>query len=182
MLGDACRRLDAAGATLEIVPFPPVLDALRSYGTIVMHEAARVHETEFLATPEHFGDDLQALFARGLEQGEADYRAALEARRDFAGQLASLLASGFDALLCPTTLVTAPLIGAKTVAVGSRELDVRDALLTCTCPFSLIGVPALSLPAGFAEGLPVGLQVIGDRGNDRALLSLARWMERGMES
>lgn len=180
VLGAACRRLGAAGATLEIVPFPPVLEALRSYGTIVMHEAARVHEAEFLATPEHFGPDLRALFARGLEQDESDYRAALEARRDFAGQVAALLASGYDALLCPTTLVTAPLIGASTVAVGSREVDVRDALLSCTCPFSLIGVPALSLPAGFVDGLPVGLQVIGARGADRELLGLGRWIEGGL--
>ncbi len=48
-----------------------------------------------------------------------------------------------------------------------------------SCAFvSLLGVPALSLPAGFAAGLPVGLQIVGPRGDDSGTLRLARALEK----
>ncbi len=44
-------------------------------------------------------------------------------------------------------------------------------------PVSFAGLPAVSVPAGFAEGLPVGVQLIGGFGQDWALLDLAQSLE-----
>ena len=49
---------------------------------------------------------------------------------------------------------------------GSR-MAVREAVLGQTLPFSFAGVPTLSLPYGFHEGLPLGLQVVGRRDGRR---------------
>jgi amidase len=45
-------------------------------------------------------------------------------------------------------------------------------------PFTLLGVPCLTLPAGEATGLPLGLQLVATYRNDLRLLRIARWCER----
>ncbi len=181
----ACSALVDAGAAVEERRLPGLLPSLESYGTIVVHEAARVHEAELAATPAHFGLDLRELFERGLASDEEAYRAALEARVRFAEEVATLL-EDVDALIAPTTLVTAPPIEAEQVEAaegpeGRLELGIREALLICTCPFSMIGVPAISLPVGEHEQLPVGLQLIARRDGDEHLLALASWIEGILE-
>jgi Asp-tRNA(Asn)/Glu-tRNA(Gln) amidotransferase A subunit family amidase len=48
-------------------------------------------------------------------------------------------------------------------------------------PWTLLGVPALSLPAGFgAKGLPLGLQLVGAYRQDLHLLHVAKWVERAL--
>ena len=47
-----------------------------------------------------------------------------------------------------------------------------------TRPINYLGLPSLSIPAGFTKsGLPVGMQLVGTGGEDSALLSVAAWCE-----
>jgi Asp-tRNA(Asn)/Glu-tRNA(Gln) amidotransferase A subunit family amidase len=78
--------------------------------------------------------------------------------------------ASFDAVL------TSPAIGEAPHGLA----DTGDAVF-CT-PASLFGAPAIALPAGRgAKGLPLGVQLVGRRGHDRALLSTARWVERVLD-
>ncbi|MBT6059665.1 MAG: amidase, partial [Anaerolineae bacterium] len=70
----------------------------------------------------------------------------------------------YDLLLLPSTAVTAPPIEGKD-AVEQAKLLTRF-----TAPFNLIGVPAISLPCGFADGLPIGLQIVGAAWNESKVL------------
>jgi amidase len=61
---------------------------------------------------------------------------------------------------------------------GVAQETYIDWMATCYS-VSCMGLPAISVPAGFSpEGLPVGLQIVGRRGEDRAVLALARAFER----
>lgn len=74
----------------------------------------------------------------------------------------------FDALITPTSPITAWRLGEK--ANDPISLYLAD---VCTIPVNLAGLPALSLPCGFAHGLPVGLQLIGKHFEDQRLLEFA---------
>jgi amidase len=57
--------------------------------------------------------------------------------------------------------------------VAGRKMDTYHRWMEVVVPASLIGLPALSVPVGFgAEGLPMGLQLIGKRGQDAQVLRL----------
>ena len=85
----------------------------------------------------------------------------------------------FDALICPTMALPAPEAGRD-----DRDFDWEDASgryhgLDMTCPFNNVApCPALSVPSGFSgDGLPTGLQIVGRRHDDRAVLEIGAALE-----
>lgn len=79
----------------------------------------------------------------------------------------------FDALVAPTSPTVAFPLGARTDDPLAMYLsDV------CTLPVSLAGLPGLSLPCGFSEGLPVGLQIIGPALGEPTIFRIAAAYER----
>jgi Asp-tRNA(Asn)/Glu-tRNA(Gln) amidotransferase A subunit family amidase len=103
---------------------------------------------------------------------DARERAAVR-RGEIAGELAFALAQ-HDVLLAPSVPVVAPRRDSDTVDLGGgREVTIRQALLSCAVPFTQGPFPALSVPAGEVDGLPVGLQIVGRPGCDEAIIALA---------
>jgi aspartyl-tRNA(Asn)/glutamyl-tRNA(Gln) amidotransferase subunit A len=79
----------------------------------------------------------------------------------------------FDILVCPTAPTPAFKIGEKTD--NPVKMYLEDVM---TVPPSLVGLPAISVPAGQTKsGLDVGVQLIGARGSDALILTLAEEME-----
>ena len=85
--------------------------------------------------------------------------------------------AGVDALLTPTAPGVAFPLGAKTGDPLSMYLN--DVF---TLPANIAGLPALSLPCGLSEGLPVGLQVIANAFDERMLFRVAAAYERATRS
>jgi mandelamide amidase len=86
---------------------------------------------------------------------------------------------GAHALVIPTTPCTAPKVDRQTqFTVGGQEVDFR-VLANNTIPASAAGLPGVSLPIGpDSHGLPIGLELDGLEGEDRALLGLAARVEK----
>ena len=51
----------------------------------------------------------------------------------------------------------------------------------CTLPINIAGVPAISIPAGFVEGLPIGMQIIGRPFGEETILQIAYAYEQATE-
>ena len=117
---------------------------------------------------EGFGSTLRQKAAAGaaiLAERPSWYAAAQNDRADIARSFDAALAD-VDALCLPTMAETAPPIGRGAYAT-------KVPLAVNTRPANLAGTPAVSLPAGTHDGLPVGLQLVAPRGEDDALLSLS---------
>ncbi|MFH1031487.1 MAG: Asp-tRNA(Asn)/Glu-tRNA(Gln) amidotransferase subunit GatA [Chloroflexota bacterium] len=82
----------------------------------------------------------------------------------------------FDALVTPTS----PTIPFK---LGEKVDDPLQMYLSdvCTLPINIAGVPAISIPAGFAENLPIGMQIIGKPFSEETLLQIAYAYEQATE-
>ena len=106
---------------------------------------------------------------------DAYYRKAQRVRALIAEDFRKVFESGVDLLLTPTTPTPAFRAGEKTedpVAMYLADIFV--------CPISLAGLPAVSLPVGRSDGLPVGAQLIAPYFEDGRLLAAAAAIERAI--
>lgn len=88
------------------------------------------------------------------------------------------LFSKYDVLIGPTTPTTAPLLGE--MVNDPLKMYLSD-IFTVMAP--LAGLPAVSVPFGKDEnGLPIGIQITGDRFEEKKILNVARWLEANSAS
>ena len=74
----------------------------------------------------------------------------------------------YDALVTPTSPTVAFKLGEK--LEDPMQMYLSD---VCTLPINIAGIPAISIPAGFVDGLPVGMQVLGKPFNEEMILHIA---------
>ena len=106
---------------------------------------------------------------------DAYYRKAQRVRGLIASDFASVFASGVDLLLTPTTPTTAFRAGEKTADPVAMYL--ADIFVSAV---NLAGLPALSIPVGRSEGLPVGAQLVAPSMGDERMIEAAAALERAV--
>jgi aspartyl-tRNA(Asn)/glutamyl-tRNA(Gln) amidotransferase subunit A len=84
--------------------------------------------------------------------------------------------SRFDALVTPTSPTTPFKIGEK--VDDPLQMYLSD---VCTLPINIAGLPAVSIPAGFADGLPVGMQIIGKPFSEETILKIAHAFQQATD-
>jgi aspartyl-tRNA(Asn)/glutamyl-tRNA(Gln) amidotransferase subunit A len=138
---------------------------LDDVASVIRPEAFETHRANYTADPTRFGPETREL----LEIGKATegWRVAAGHRRG--RELRRSLRQTFDRLdllVTPTTRDTAPVI-------GDRSIETTWTLIAFTYPWSLAGVPVISMPVGFDHrGLPIGCQLIAAWGQEELLLSV----------
>jgi len=121
----------------------------------------------------------RAFLERGRDEGESGRRRALREAGAVRLELERML-SRVDVLVAPVTPTPALEAEVRDLTLGDgRVLDIRrGAISLLTRPANLAGLPAISVPAGWTkEGLPLGVQLIGRRGGEAALIDAVMAVE-----
>jgi len=174
----AVEKIRAAGATVDEVAIPwtrQVNDQWFDLWCVFM--AAFFGET--LATQrEALDPQVAAMMERGLAMNATTVKQIELLRTRMWHDMVPILHS-YDAFICPTCAVTAPLVSQCDDDYVTDNAQGRFVGLDMTCPFNMLPqLPALSLPIGLAaNGLPVGLQIVGPRFADERVLSIAAALE-----
>lgn len=177
---DVFREL---GAKVREISVPLLSRAGAINNAIVPPETAAQHlhwaETWFKGRTIRYGEDVAKLLARGRAVPATDFIRAGRERRALGVALTEIFAREADLLLTPTQAVAATRPGAETIDLGGRTYDALDVMIHFLCGFSLTGVPALALPAGFdSEGMPVSVQIIGRHLDEGRVLGAGHAFER----
>ena len=177
----ALRDLRKAGVQTTDISIP-LLDETEDAGNnIAWVEAMLFHSQQayFPARATEYGEDVRARVEMGAKVSALDYLRALEIQKQFTIQFHMALAeSDADAIVYPSTPIEAPLINQESSRIGNHDYPTRAILLRHNRPANLGGVPAISLPCGFASsGLPVGLQIMGGVSSEVILLRIAKIFE-----
>lgn len=128
---------------------------------------------------EGFGDEVKRRIMLGtyaLSAGyyDAYYKKALKVKTKIIEEYKEVFKS-VDVILTPTSPTTAFKLGEKTEDPLSMYLN--DVF---TVPVNIAGLPGISIPAGFSEGLPVGMQFIGNYFEEGKLLRASHAFEKAM--
>jgi len=169
---EACRRaadaLENAGHRVESIGWDPEPVGL-GYGVV-----RRASMAGFPADPERLGPGIRQLVEQGRRLTAIDYFHAFESATLAANQaVATRLQTGFDFLLTPT-LGTLPMPIDK---VPSFLAEEWARYVQFVLPVSFARVPAVSIPAGLHDGLPVGVQLVGQFCQEYELLDFAEQLE-----
>ncbi len=130
-------------------------------------------------------DDITDYVRDGMERGAAytaaDYAKALGELDQLRGQFDALF-DEYDLLLSPTMAVPAFRVNEHPATIGGEaQVDAFFGYLPFTYPINAIGHPAASVPCGFsADGMPIGLHIIGRKGDEATVLAASAAFERAM--
>src|SRR5215469_1621625 len=161
------RALEAAGHTLHEIAWDP-MPVAHAYQVVRPASVAIMPDD-----PADYGEAVGRLIAAGRRLGVREYLEALRAGLD-AARLVDRALEDHDAILTPT-------LGLPPMPIDEVPPFLGDAWCTYTqfvLPVSFAGLPAVSVPAGLAGGLPVGVQLVGRPRGDWTLLDLAEQLER----
>jgi aspartyl-tRNA(Asn)/glutamyl-tRNA(Gln) amidotransferase subunit A len=172
----AARGLRRRGLRVREVRIPEIEWTVATQLVTLRAEASAVHGRWIRTRPGAYGSDVRTRLQLGALVGGADYVLAQRMRARIRGAIARAFRE-VDVLLLPTTPITAPVVGDRTVRWRSGEEPVAGALVRLTAPFNLAGVPALSVPYGAAAGLPIGVQLVGQWNDEARLLAVGRLIE-----
>jgi aspartyl-tRNA(Asn)/glutamyl-tRNA(Gln) amidotransferase subunit A len=175
----ALAQLEALGMRVVEVEGPSADDVVGPVFAIVSAESRLAHSSIWPALYDQFGPDVQQLLSIPALDGDATV-AALRAVAAYR-QATRRLFNEVDLLASPTTPIVAPPIGAETVELGGSEVAVINATVANTLPYNLAHLPAVSLPCGFVDGLPVGLQLAGAPFDDVRVLRAALAYEQSTD-
>jgi aspartyl-tRNA(Asn)/glutamyl-tRNA(Gln) amidotransferase subunit A len=169
----AARALAGLGATVEEADpaLPPHAEAML---TIWAGAAAMLVAMQPEARRAEIDPGLLAMAEIGRGRTLADWFDA-DATRMALGRAMAACLRRFDALLTPAMPLPAFPAGRDLSAPGQRTwMDWSP----FTWPFNMTGQPAMSVPCGFADGVPVGLQIVGRPFDEAGVLRIARAFER----
>jgi len=192
---DAISTLEDLGASWKEVSLPHTKYALAAYYIIAMSEASsnlarfdglryglrlesdkNWHTTVSEIRAEGFGPEVKRRILLGTYALSAGYygRYYLKALK-----VRTLIKEDFERALKDVDVLVTPTMPFPAFKIGERIQDPLSLYMAdvFTVPINLAGVPAASVPCGFAEGLPIGLQIIGNHFEENAVLRAAKAYE-----
>ncbi|WP_433473723.1 amidase [Spirillospora sp. CA-142024] len=170
------RRLVDRAFDVDIVEGFSKWELFEIFSTLQGKEAFQVHEHHLAADEDLIDPEVRARLHKGREISDRLYAQAEEARQELRAMVDELL-STYDVLALPTVPIVAPPVGDRSVSIDGTDLEVRAALLSLTSPWNMTGSPAISVPAGRLDGLPIAAQLVTAPGNEGLLFAAARTLE-----
>jgi aspartyl-tRNA(Asn)/glutamyl-tRNA(Gln) amidotransferase subunit A len=192
---EALKVFESLGATWEEISLPHTEYAVATYYLLASSEAssnlarfdgvrygvradnpANLLDLYRRSRSEGFGPEVKRRIMLGTYALSSGYYDAYYKK---AQQVRTLIKRDFDQAFEQYDLIIGPTAPTTAFKLGEQVNDPLTMYLNdiCTIPVSLAGVPAISVPCGLAEGLPVGLQIIGKPFDESTVLRAAHAFE-----
>ena len=176
----AVEKLRGLGASVQEVSWPLYHYYESISSVILLSEGAAAHRELVCEKGAGLYEPLRMRLETGLFVSAPDYIRAQQARVLFNRQCHELFDT-VDLLVGPTTPITATKIGVSDVKVGETTMGVIALHTQYLSAFNLNGLPAVTLPCGFTDGLPVGLQIVGRAFEEGTVLRAAGAYEKATD-
>jgi aspartyl-tRNA(Asn)/glutamyl-tRNA(Gln) amidotransferase subunit A len=162
------QQLESVGGFEDIIPSLRVAMA-----AIQRSEAYEVHSDRLAKSPKLFESEVLERLEMSAEVRGWEYIKAMKTREALMTTMAQIF-ERFDLLAMPTLPTTAPELNQREINLQGEVVSVRDAVLSLTSAWNLTGLPAINIPAGLVNNLPIGLQIVAAKDQDFQMLSHLR--------
>jgi len=182
LLVEARRALEERGA--RIVPTgAPDMDVVNAYAHLVMAvEAATLHREWLLDRPHDYADQVRARVEPGLTYPATRYVEALMLRGRIAQEWIDAAIGEADFAMIPAFPIPVPTIDETTRGTNAEIAAMVGRITRNTRGVNYLGLPAVSVPCGFAgNGLPIAFQLVGRPWAEPQLLRTADAYQRVTE-
>lgn len=170
----AASLLSLLGAGIEEVTLPDATD-FEAAGAVIIHaEAFEIHRQQLSASGQQYSRKVFQNIVSGLCLTPDDLARARQAGNRLRTYVDNTVFSRVDLILTATTLTPA-IPFSDFVGEAARWTPMR------TIAFNVTGHPALSVPCGFADGLPLGLQLVARRGDEATLCQIGHAYEQASD-
>lgn len=168
--------IDVIAPDAPLLDLPDVPRARSAAFVITAYEGGHLHREALKADPFGYDPAVRDRLIAGALLPDALYEQALAFRAEYVARIEALVAD-FDVLLAPSAPCIAPLIADPTILIDGEPSPARANLGIHTQSITFTGLPVLAVPLKRLGALPLGLQLIGKRGGEGALLRLAGELE-----
>jgi aspartyl-tRNA(Asn)/glutamyl-tRNA(Gln) amidotransferase subunit A len=192
------KKLEELGAKLEEVSLPHTPYSLAVYYIIAPSEASAnlarydgvkygfsyqgdtMWESMEKTRENGFGPEVKRRIMLGTYALSAGYYDAWYVK---AQKVRTLIRREFDAVFEKYDALITPTSPTVPFKIGERTDDPLAMYLSdiCTLPANIAGIPGISIPAGFVDGLPVGMQVLGKNFSEETILKVAYAYEQATD-
>ena len=180
-LQNTIAALNGEGINIVEIDLPNQTQLSAASQLVLTTEAAALHKRWMIERPQDYGPQVLMRLENGLAVTGVAY---LEAMRWRGPALAAHLAAvnGIDAVLAPVSPMPAPRIDETDIGNGPGAEALIQRVTRFTRPINYLGLPALSIPAGFTTSkLPVGMQLVGRPFDEATLLTIGATFQRATD-
>jgi aspartyl-tRNA(Asn)/glutamyl-tRNA(Gln) amidotransferase subunit A len=177
-LQEALAVLRSRGAIL-IDTQTPDMPLINSMMHLVMAvEAATIHRKWLTHRPEDYALQVRQRIEPGLYYPATRYLEALSLRAHLAQEWLATAMRDADLVFLPTLSIPVPSIAETTLGDPAAVTAKISVITHCTRGINYLGLPSVSVPAGFVDGLPVGFQLVGRPFSEAVILRAADAYQR----
>jgi aspartyl-tRNA(Asn)/glutamyl-tRNA(Gln) amidotransferase subunit A len=180
VIATVCRAIDVLadlGAPLVDVDLPHATQAQEAAAPIMGGQAAAWHASWLRERAEDYGSDVLQRLRQGASTSAVDYLEGQQLRTVLQRKFLAAFET-VDVIVSPTVPIVAPVRGRTLVPTGTLEVAPRSIINRLTVPANLTGMPAMTVPCGRVDGLPVGLQLMGPPHGEAVVGAVALVYER----
>jgi aspartyl-tRNA(Asn)/glutamyl-tRNA(Gln) amidotransferase subunit A len=181
-LSEAAHELEEAGAVLIEVPVPDLKPVYRLGGIVSNCEAAAYHAKWMRSRPEDYGAHTRTRTEAGFHIPATHYIDALRMRGPSLDSFLATVLTDVDVLLAPVIPMLTPRIDETGFERAEEVPELISMMTSFTRPINYLGLPSLSVPAGFGPGnLPISFQVIGRPFDEETLFAVGGAYQKATE-
>ena len=160
------------GAEIVEVDLPDMEPWAHAAVMIIAAEASAAHANWMRTRPQDYSDQVRARLELGLAIPAASYLECLRLRGDALKKFSTAVFARADVLHVPSVSFQTPTIEATDVGGGETMMKVMNTITRLSRPGNFLGLPCLSVPAGFTkQGMPTATQLIGRQFDEATLFS-----------
>ena len=171
--------LKQRGAVLVDVTVPDISRLNTMAGIVMTSQAAALHREWIQTRPEDYADQVRARIEPGFTHSAVSYVDAMRFQRALTDEYLNTCFKDCDVIHIPVLTVQTPTIASTTTGDTQNILSSIAHLTYANRAINYLGLPAISVPAGFSSsGMPLAYQLVGRPFDEASLLKIADAYQR----